>query len=301
MFYNAGYQSGQNERQANIEASHYARDAAEQIERKCGTVTGEATRKCITEIVEAERESQRSESDLAAQWKAADWAMWAGIIAGAQLIATALGLYYVKRTLDATLVAVEDTSKATKAMERQNEIATLAQRPWLDFKIEVTGISPYSKEGEAVLTLSLHVTNYSAFPAHRVISKGEAVEGTGLLAIAKQNDLAELIDVFLSDPQRVSIGEAIFPQKTEELYTHLSVDHCIETISPGRSLSAVIGVRYFFEGGEGRTLKGFTLFGIDSFIAFRKVHPLGKRDSLNTIDKGPAITVGPSIFQTRAT
>ncbi len=124
MFYSAGYGSGYNERKAQIEAKHYASDTANQIERECGAKAGKPARECITDIVNAERESERGESDLAAQWKAADWVMWAGILAGAQLIATALGLYFVKRTLDATLEAVEDTSNATKAMERQNEIAS---------------------------------------------------------------------------------------------------------------------------------------------------------------------------------
>jgi hypothetical protein len=131
MFYDMGYQSGQNERKANVEAEHYASDTANQIDRECSAKAGQPARECIAKIVKAERESQRSESDLAAQWKAADWVMWAGILAGAQLLATAFGLYFVKRTLDATLQAVEDTGKATQAMERQNSIAEAAQRAWV--------------------------------------------------------------------------------------------------------------------------------------------------------------------------
>lgn len=142
MFYNAGYQSGYNERKAKVESAHYASDTANQIDRKCSTKTGEAARECITEIIGAERESQRGESDLAAQWKAADWVMWAGILAGAQLIATVLGLYFVKRTLDATLEAVEDTGKATVAMERQNVIASEAQRAWVTISIHPKIVTP---------------------------------------------------------------------------------------------------------------------------------------------------------------
>ena len=141
MFYSAGYYSGQHERKANVEAEHYATDAANQIDRECSAKAGQAARECITNIIDAQRESQRGESDLAAQWKAADWVMWAGVIAAAQLLATALGLYFVKRTLDATLEAVEDTGKATVAMERQNEIAAAAQRPWVDLDIEFQFIS----------------------------------------------------------------------------------------------------------------------------------------------------------------
>ena len=131
MFYDMGFQSGQNERKANVEAEHYASDTANQIERECGAKSGQAARECITKIVATERESQRGESDLAAQWKAANWVMWAGILAGAQLIATALGLYFVKRTLDATLEAVEDAGKATETMRDANLIAKESNRPWI--------------------------------------------------------------------------------------------------------------------------------------------------------------------------
>ena len=133
MFYSMGFQSGQNERKANVEAGHYANDTAKQIERECSAKAGQAARECIAKIVAAERESQRGESDLAAQWKAADWVMWAGVLAGAQLFATGLGLYFVRETLRATLKAVEDTGKATNAMVRQNEITTEKERAHLEF------------------------------------------------------------------------------------------------------------------------------------------------------------------------
>lgn len=138
MFYDAGYNSGYHERQAYVEREHHASDTPKQIERKCSAKAGAELRECVAEIVEAERESQRSESDLAAQWKAANWVMWAGVVSGLQLILTLAGLYYVKGTLDATLKAVVDTGKATVAMERQNEIAEIAQRPWVILEAEIT-------------------------------------------------------------------------------------------------------------------------------------------------------------------
>ena len=140
MFYSAGYGLGYNEGKAEVETGHHASEAANQIQRECSTKTGDAARECITKIVDAERESQRGESDLAAQWESASWVKWAGVLAGAQLIATALGLYFVKRTLDATWEAVADTSKATEAMDRQNKIAAEAQRPWIAISVEVEDI-----------------------------------------------------------------------------------------------------------------------------------------------------------------
>ena len=148
MFYDMGFQSGQNERKATAEAEHYASDTANQIDRECGAESGQSTRECIAKIVATERESQRGESDLAAQWKAANWVMWAGILAGAQLLATAFGLYFVKRTLDATLLAVEDTGHATEAMREANQIAREAQRPWLSAK---AGLSSQFEPGRTHL------------------------------------------------------------------------------------------------------------------------------------------------------
>ncbi len=89
--------------------------------------------------MDASRESQRSESDLGAQWKAADWVFWASVVAAAQLLASIVGLFYIKRTLDATLAAVEDTGIATEAMVVANQIARDVQRPWLVTKQLIVG------------------------------------------------------------------------------------------------------------------------------------------------------------------
>lgn len=172
MIYDAGYQSGQNERKANVESAHYAADTANQIERKCGTKVGQSARECIAEIVKAERESQRSESDLAAQWEAADWARWAGFAALAQFIATIIGLYYIKGTLDATLKAVEDTGKATKAMLRQNDLtedtAQKQLRAYVDICDDFTKIerNPLrDKDDRIAAKVTISVRNYGQTPA----------------------------------------------------------------------------------------------------------------------------------------
>ncbi|HET6940575.1 MAG TPA: hypothetical protein VFH89_00285 [Sphingomicrobium sp.] len=71
------------------------------------------------QVREADQYEQR---DLIAQETTAGIAFWVALIAFFQLIATVIGLSFIKRTLDATWKAVDDTSKATKAIERQNEI-----------------------------------------------------------------------------------------------------------------------------------------------------------------------------------
>ncbi len=168
MFYSMGYGSGHHEGQAEVNGQHYASDTANQIDRECGTKSGRSARECITEIVKAEREGQRNESDLAAQWKAADWVMWAGIIAGTQLIATAAGLYYVKRTLDATLEAVEDTGKATKAMERQNELAEETAKRQLRAYVSVTPVTISNFDPPGIISVGHTVLNHGQTPAQKM-------------------------------------------------------------------------------------------------------------------------------------
>jgi hypothetical protein len=167
IFYSAGYGSGYNERKANIESEHYASDAAEQIERECSAVSGEAARKCITKIVQAERESQRGESDLAAQWKAADWVMWAGILAGAQLIATIAGLYYIKRTLDATHDAVGEARLATQAAQKAvNETSRIGEAQVRCYLSGTEATVFFHKNG--TVTAKCRIKNSGQSPANRV-------------------------------------------------------------------------------------------------------------------------------------
>lgn len=166
MFYDAGYQSGRHQERAQIERKHYAADTGERVERECAGRATKALRECVTEIVASERENKRNESDLAAQWQAADWVLWAAIIAGAQLVATVIGLYFIKGTLDATLKAVEDTGKATLAMEKQIEIAERGQRAWI--AIEAITVD----DGQINVT----VRNFGHSPAKNFATKIETRE-----------------------------------------------------------------------------------------------------------------------------
>jgi hypothetical protein len=80
------------------------------------------------------------ESDLCAQWKAANaaqdsalwtkWGFWIGVIGSALLLWQII----------LTRKAVEDTTKATHAMERQNELTQIAQRPWIKLVASVSKI-----------------------------------------------------------------------------------------------------------------------------------------------------------------
>ncbi len=81
----------------------------------------------VVETIDAYQQTQefeyRAEADLMAQQDMAFWAMLMFFASLVTIAITAIGVWLVKRTLDATLKAVEDTSVATAAMREANEIA----------------------------------------------------------------------------------------------------------------------------------------------------------------------------------
>lgn len=87
---------------------------------------------CLLESAIANPETQQTDQnetrDLMAQEASALWGYWLLVIAALQLIATIIGLVFIKRTLDATWKAVGDTCEATVAMKRQNELTERAFR-----------------------------------------------------------------------------------------------------------------------------------------------------------------------------
>jgi hypothetical protein len=113
---------GEKERRYQKPASYF--QAAEvDARRACVGLEVPTMFECVYEKVEAAQEQARGEQDLSAQQKAANSALLSAIIAFATLILSGVGVWYVKRTLEATLEAVEDTSKATAAMQEANDIA----------------------------------------------------------------------------------------------------------------------------------------------------------------------------------
>ncbi|MEK6637053.1 MAG: hypothetical protein AABY88_03105 [Pseudomonadota bacterium] len=129
------YSSGRESERRNHAPASYSRAAKQDAERACVGMDSGTAFECIYEKVEASQEQARGEQDLSAQQRAASAAMISAIIALLTLGATGMGVWYVKRTLDATLEAVKDTSKATVAMNDANEIAKAAQRPWVSIEV----------------------------------------------------------------------------------------------------------------------------------------------------------------------
>jgi hypothetical protein len=119
LAYNFGRQD---ERRYEIPAS-YAKAAKADAQRACPEREKAAAFECIYEKVQASQEQARGEEDLRAQQKAANAALLSTITSFLALFVTGAGVWFVKRTLEATLEAVKDTRKATAAVQEANEIA----------------------------------------------------------------------------------------------------------------------------------------------------------------------------------
>lgn len=78
---------------------------------------------CIYDRLQAAQDQARAEQDLSAQQLAAVSSLASALIAFFAMIITTVGVWFVKRTLDETRKAVEDTGIATLAMKEQNRIA----------------------------------------------------------------------------------------------------------------------------------------------------------------------------------
>lgn len=101
--------------------------------------------------------------DLAAQEASALWAFWMVAATFASVMITAVGTIFLYKQIVLTREAVGDTSKATLAMERQNELAARQQRPWLTIGLSEPFISR-SADG-ILMCCMVDLGNIGATPA----------------------------------------------------------------------------------------------------------------------------------------
>lgn len=110
------------ERQANTDA--YARHAQDEINKTCSTLIGVAQMECIARVIETTNEHERAEYDLSAQRNMDRWAALMLVATVLMTIVTALGVYFVWRTLTATRTMAEDTREIGEAQVRAYAFAT---------------------------------------------------------------------------------------------------------------------------------------------------------------------------------
>jgi len=98
---------------------------ADTVENKplAAKVSNTATIETVGANPNSQAEQERAQDDLLAQQDMAFWAMLMFFAASLTVLLTGMGIWLLKRTLDATLQAVKDTGEATEAMRDANEIA----------------------------------------------------------------------------------------------------------------------------------------------------------------------------------
>ena len=153
-------------------------DFSEQINLSaCVERQGTAMVECVSEVVGAAQEQSTAQQDLYAQQDMSRWTFWLRIFTGITVAITALGVWFVKRTLEATLEAVEDTSKATDAMVEANHIAQTMGR--VQVKSYLTLDNVECKQTIDGITFRVFVRNSGNSPALSVGSIVRVIHNDG--------------------------------------------------------------------------------------------------------------------------
>ena len=165
------FHSGMQQERRNNQPYQYAESDAEDAVEECASRTSSALAECVVERVKAAADQSRSQQNLKAQQQMALWALLMVLVSAATGGVTLWALYYVKQTLDETRRMADDTQKmagaslgATRAMVRQNELTQASQRPWLDFRLQITRPVELSY-CSLCFPIDVHLENYSKTPA----------------------------------------------------------------------------------------------------------------------------------------
>lgn len=106
------------------EEQKYAECRAGRADKDCEQVISRAARAVGAPVVTPEtparkpqpdRDEWRAEQTIQAQWDQVAWAFWSAFAAWTAVVVGAVGILFVKRTLDATRDAVEQSARATDA------------------------------------------------------------------------------------------------------------------------------------------------------------------------------------------
>lgn len=177
LFYAMGSSSANSAKVSNGYSVRYGEELQDDVARACGGLSSAAFSECATTIIVQNRGNQRDEHSLRAQTDAADWAFWAAVIAFSQLVATAIGLFYIRSTLVETRRAVTDTAAATQAMKEANEfskeVSAIELRPYL--VVHPRGI--HREAGALEFRGVVEISNIGKTPAKGVSSHIRMKEG----------------------------------------------------------------------------------------------------------------------------
>lgn len=120
-----GYDLGRLQDETRYHTRNYAERSDDDIKRICsGFDTSAETVECAIKEKTSYRDAKRAEEDLGAQKEMARWAWYILLITGGvgtlTVIATGLGVYWVKKTLDVTALSVKLTRESVNLANTAN-------------------------------------------------------------------------------------------------------------------------------------------------------------------------------------
>lgn len=197
--------------------------------------------------VHAEREQQRADADLQAQQDMAFYALLMVVATVATVIITGVGVWFVKRTLDATLQAVKDTGEATQAMLEANRIAKDANRAWLTLDLQ-HGFTNSQTDGDRLLFFAdLTISNIGRMPA-----LGVAVEAIPIDDVDSYEDPKALFNLSEKKacPRSRDQGFVILPGVTQPEQLVFSAPIDIYGFGKAARVDVLIVADYLLASGE---------------------------------------------------
>ena len=212
------------------------------------------------------------QSDLCAQWKAADAASEAAWWAMVATFVTALGTFGLFWQIKLTREAVRSTGDATIAMQKANDLAILGRRPWVSAQIEPKFVGCIG--GIFVVEAIATFRNLGASPATSANATIDLIETKFNFDNSVKEKLADWRNMKQTDSETILPGEMV----TRHLSFNKPVDemHFMEESDHPTIIFVVIAVAVHYKSGSG--LPDDWLETSRSFILKRRVKTIGRSD-----------------------
>lgn len=205
---------------------------------------------CIAKVVNTANENQRAQDDLEAQTKMALWAFWMLVATVFMAVVTAVGVFFVFRTLES---AVE----TAKAAHSANKIMQAEQRPWLEVKVwPRCDVSCFDKQSR--IDFSYTIAHKGGRPALNVLVDKSIGFGPDFLGLPwdRQDDF---IEGAISGKHNRASEIVLFPGDEVTRHTSVSTDSVADL---RRSLITVC-VTYDAGGSKGYDCRTYIVTAAD--------------------------------------
>jgi hypothetical protein len=235
----------------------------------------------IASAPDPENADEREKRDLAAQEAAALWGFWMLVASAAGTVTTMIGTGFLLWQIVLTREAVEDTGKATMAMEAANEIARDGQnanlRAWL--KVDASYMSVTIGD-EVCVASAFEITNIGQTPALRIwYATKVRMHGVSFKLPDFTDHLQSEQDKILRIPSFK--GKSLFPTESERIEIFAAMEDpalLSQYKNDGGDVWFTFAVRFYYESqGQARhTDRYYQIAGAKHFVtdALRGLKPI---------------------------